>query len=172
MKVVLLELSGDSARDKLAQLYPDAEIESLSRTEFETGGLRKRLDSLRARRPDVFAIATERLVWQRGQTLFMIFGALAGARESVMIDSHGGIRRETRFDLLAGRPLRWQTKPRRACSIFFIRGANCCRWSIYDTNSGRQKATIRRASSTFDRRLDQEHKRAEPPAISKVWSRD
>ena len=104
MKVVLLALSGDSARDKLAQLYPDAEIESLSRTEFETGGLRKRLDSLRARRPDVFAIATERLAWQRGQTLFMIFGALAGAREVVIIDSHGACRRESRFDLLAGAP--------------------------------------------------------------------
>jgi glycosyltransferase involved in cell wall biosynthesis len=104
MKVVLLALSGDSARDKLAQLYPRASIESISRAEFETGSLRKRLASLRARRPDVFAIATERLSWQRGQQLFMIFGALAGAREVVMIDSHGGIRRESRFDLLAGAP--------------------------------------------------------------------
>jgi len=104
MKVVLLALSGDPARDKLAQLYPDASIESISRTEFETGGLRQRFASLRARRPDVFAISTERLAWQRGQNLFMIFGALAGAREVVMIDSHGGVRRESRFDLLAGAP--------------------------------------------------------------------
>ena len=104
MRVVLLALSGDSARDKLAQLFPDASIESISRSEFETGGLRKRLASLRARRPDVFAIATERLSWQRGQNLFMIFGALAGAREVVMLDSHGGLRRESRFDLLAGAP--------------------------------------------------------------------
>ena len=104
MKVVLLALSGDSARDKLAQLFPEAVIESISRAEFETGGARKRLASLRARRPDVFAIATERLSWQRGQNLFMIFGALAGAREVVMIDSHGGLRRASRFDLLAGAP--------------------------------------------------------------------
>ncbi len=104
MKIVLLALSGDSARDKLAHLYPGAVIESLTRTEFENGSLLKRLASLRARRPDVFAIATERLSWQRGQDLFMLFGALAGAREVVMIDAHGGMRRESRFDLLAGAP--------------------------------------------------------------------
>lgn len=104
MKIVLLALSGDSARDKLSQLYPDAVIESISRSEFENGSLIKRLATLRSRRPDVFAIATERLSWQRGQDLFMIFGALAGAREVVMIDAHGGLRRESRFDLLAGSP--------------------------------------------------------------------
>ena len=104
MKVVLLALSGNSARDKLAELYPHAEIESISRTEFETGSLMKRLASLRARRPDVFAIATERLAWQRGQDLFMLFGALAGARESVVVDGHGGMRRVSRFELLAGAP--------------------------------------------------------------------
>ena len=104
MKVVLLALSGLSARDKLAELFPQASIESISRSEFETGNFRQRLASLRAHRPDVFAIATERLAWQRGQNLFMIFGALAGAREVVMIDSHGGMRRETRFDLLASAP--------------------------------------------------------------------
>ncbi|HEX2268742.1 MAG TPA: glycosyltransferase family 4 protein, partial [Pyrinomonadaceae bacterium] len=105
MKIVLLALSGDSARDKLTKLYPEAVIESISRTEFETGSAMRRLAALRARRPDVFAIATERLSWQRGQSLFMIFGALAGAREVVMIDAHGGLRRESRFDLLAGAPI-------------------------------------------------------------------
>lgn len=104
MKIVLLALSGIPAHDKLTQLYPQADVESISRTEFETGTLMKRLATLRARRPDVFAIATERLSWQRGQDLFMIFGALAGAREVVMIDAHGGMRRESRFDLLAGAP--------------------------------------------------------------------
>ena len=104
MKIVLLVLSGHSARDRLTDLYPGAEIESISRTDFESGSSMQRLAALRARRPDVFAIATERLAWQRGQHLFMIFGALAGAREVVMLDSHGGIRRETRFDLLAGAP--------------------------------------------------------------------
>ena len=92
MKVVLLALSGDSARchAKVAELYPQATIETISRGEFETGGLNQRLSLLRARRADVFAIATERLAWQRGQNLFMLFGALAGAHEVIVLDSHNG----------------------------------------------------------------------------------
>jgi len=108
MKVVLLSLSGDSARcrENLAQLYPQAIIETISRAQFENGSLTKRLAALRAQRPQVFAIATERLAWQRGQNLFMLFGALAGAREVLLIDSHGGVIRKTRGELLAGSPLR------------------------------------------------------------------
>jgi glycosyltransferase involved in cell wall biosynthesis len=106
MKVVLLVLSGDSARchAKLVQLYPDAAFEVISRTEFENGGLQARFATLRAHQPDVFAIATERLAWQRGQNLFMLFGALAGAREVVMIDSYGAVNRRTRSNLLARAP--------------------------------------------------------------------
>ena len=108
MKVVLLALSGDLPRwrDKLAQLYPDCSLEMISRAEFETGSHLKRLKSLRALRPDVLAIATERLPWQRGQNLFMIFGALAGAREVMMIDAHGGLVRKSRASVLAGAPVR------------------------------------------------------------------
>ena len=104
MKVVLLALSGDSARchEKLARLYPQAAFETISRAEFETAGLTRRLSVLRARRPDVFAIGTERLAWQRGRNLFMLFGALAGAREVIVIDSHDGLIRKTRSNLLAG----------------------------------------------------------------------
>ncbi|HEX7334723.1 MAG TPA: glycosyltransferase family 4 protein [Pyrinomonadaceae bacterium] len=108
MKVVLLALSGDLSRwrDKLVQLYPDCSLEFISRAEFETGSHIKRLKSLRALRPDVLAIATERLPWQRGQNLFMVFGALAGAREVLMIDAHGGLVRKSRANLLAGAPVR------------------------------------------------------------------
>ena len=108
MKVVLLALSGDLSRwrDKLLQLYPDCSLEFISRAEFETGSHIKRLKSLRALRPDVLAIATERLPWQRGQNLFMVFGALAGAREVLMIDAHGGLVRKSRASLLAGAPVR------------------------------------------------------------------
>ncbi len=108
MKVVLLTLSGDAARcqQRLAQLYPQATIETISRAEFEMGGVRKRLASLRARGPEVFVIATERLSWQRGQNLFMLFGALAGAREVVMLDSHDGLLQKSRMNLVAGAPLR------------------------------------------------------------------
>jgi glycosyltransferase involved in cell wall biosynthesis len=108
MKVVLLALSGDSSRwrDKLVQLYPDCSIESISRAEFETGSHLKRLKALRSLRPDILAIGTERLPWQRGQNLFMIFGALAGAREVLMIDAHGGMLRRSRSNLLLGAPAR------------------------------------------------------------------
>ncbi|HKY45896.1 MAG TPA: glycosyltransferase family 4 protein [Pyrinomonadaceae bacterium] len=108
MKVVLLALSGDSSRwyDKLDQLYPDCSIETISRAEFETGSHLKRLKALRALHPDVLAIATERLPWQRGQNLFMVFGALAGAREVLMIDAHGGQLRRSRSNVLIGAPAR------------------------------------------------------------------
>ena len=108
MRVVLLALSGDLSRwrDRLVQLYPDCSIDLISRAEFETGSHLKRLKSLRALRPDVLAIATERLPWQRGQNLFMIFGALAGAREVLMIDAHGGLVRKSRSNLLVGAPVR------------------------------------------------------------------
>jgi glycosyltransferase involved in cell wall biosynthesis len=108
MKVVLLALSGDLSHcyDKLAQLFPNSSIELISRAEFETGSHLKRLKALRALRPDVLAIATERLPWQRGQNLFMVFGALAGAREVIMIDAHDGLIRRSRANVLLGAPAR------------------------------------------------------------------
>lgn len=108
MKIVLLALSGDlsSWQDKVMQLYPDSSIEFISRAEFENGSHLKRLKALRALRPDVLAIATERLPWQRGQNLFMLFGALAGAREVLMIDAHGGLLKKSRSNVLLGAPVR------------------------------------------------------------------
>ena len=108
MKVVLLALSGDLSRwqDKVTQLYPDCSIEFISRSEFENGSHLKRLKALHALRPDVLAIATERLPWQRGQNLFMLFGALAGAREVLMIDAHGGVVKKSRSNVLLGAPVR------------------------------------------------------------------
>ena len=106
MKLVLLALSGDTARcrEKLKQLYPQATIDTISRVRFETGTWPQRLSVLRAWQPEIFAIATERLAWQRGQDLFMLFGALGGAREVVIVDSHGGLLRRTRVELLARTP--------------------------------------------------------------------
>src|SRR4029078_981840 len=108
MKVVLLALSGDLSRwqDKLTELYRGCSIEVISRAELENGTHLKRLKALRALRPDVLAIATERLPWQRGQNLFMLFGALAGAREVLMIDAHGGVIKKSRSNVLLGAPVR------------------------------------------------------------------
>ena len=108
MRVVLLALSGDLDRwrDKLLALYPDSSIDLISRAEFEKGSHIARLRSLRALSPDVLAIATERLPWQRGQNLFMVFGALAGAREVLMLDAHGEMIRKSRSNVLLGAPAR------------------------------------------------------------------
>ncbi|HEY0729739.1 MAG TPA: hypothetical protein VGD38_16775, partial [Pyrinomonadaceae bacterium] len=141
MKVVLLALSGDSARchAKVVELYPQASIETISRGEFETGSLGQRLSLLRSRRPDVFAIGTERLAWQRGQNLFMLFGALAGAREVIMIDSHNGWVRRTRGDLIAGAPFRL--------------GGEAFSGAIDMAQSRRELNRLERAVKTFDQRL-------------------
>jgi glycosyltransferase involved in cell wall biosynthesis len=107
MRVVLLVLSGDpvKARDKLTSDYPHAQVELVSRGEIEGRGLTKRLRALRALKADVFAIATEKLQWQRGQQLFMLFGALAGAREVVMLDAQGAELKRSRASLLIASPL-------------------------------------------------------------------
>lgn len=108
MKAVLLVLSGDPvrARERLRALVPEAKIEILPRAEVESSGYRERLKGLRARRPDVFAVFTERLAWQRGQNALALFGALAGAKTILLFDSHGGIREESSASLLFRAPAR------------------------------------------------------------------
>lgn len=105
MKVILVVLSGNSqAQQRLQQLFPGATIEAIPRGVIETGSFITRLRALGRHSPDVFAVATERLAWQRGGDLFMLFGAMAGAREVLLIDAHGGLRRETRTPLLLKGP--------------------------------------------------------------------
>jgi len=154
MKVVLLALSGDFARchAKAVELYPQASIETISRGEFETGSVNQRLSFLRARRPDVFAIATERLAWQRGQNLFMLFGALAGAREVVMIDSHNGWVRRTRERLIAGAPFRL--------------GGEAFSGAIDMAQSRRELYRLERAVKTFDQQLHVRARNSGPPRVS------
>lgn len=108
MKVVLLSLSGDLdyARRALRSLYPDDELAEMRRAEVEGVSFQKRLVRLRALRPDVFAVFTERLAWQRGQNALSLFGALAGAKTILLFDSHGGVKRASRSDVLVRAPLR------------------------------------------------------------------
>ena len=106
MKIVLLVLSGDPAhaRQKLCAEYPHAQIEMVQRGEVQGAGFAKQLHTFRALHPDVFAISTERLSWQRGQNLFMLFGSLVGAQQVVMIDPHGAELRKSRMSVLLGSP--------------------------------------------------------------------
>src|SRR6185436_8685279 len=78
----------------------------LSRYELESTSAVQRLQIVRQRRPDIFTIVTERLAWQRGQNALFAFGALAGARRVVMIDSRGAVRNESRTEILARTPAR------------------------------------------------------------------
>ena len=107
MKVVLLVLSGDPSQiqEKLAARFPHAQIQVVARSDFEGSGVATRLRKLRALRPDIFVIATERLQWQRGQNAFMLFGALAGAREVIMLDSQGDELKRSRANLLLRAPV-------------------------------------------------------------------
>src|SRR5215212_8381254 len=108
MKLVLLTLSGEPGliREALGKRYPEAEIEEIPRAQIESGGMTQRLGALRALRPDILAVATERLAWQRGQNAFLLFGALAGARRTVLLDAHGGWREEGRSRSLVASPAR------------------------------------------------------------------
>jgi glycosyltransferase involved in cell wall biosynthesis len=108
MKIILLTLSGSPARarDKLRELYPAAAVEEIARGEIETGSPARRLALLRARRPNVFAVMTERLAWQRGQDTLLLFGALAGAARSLLLDSHGAVREEKRAAIISKAPAR------------------------------------------------------------------
>jgi glycosyltransferase involved in cell wall biosynthesis len=108
MKVVLVHLSGDAtrAREVLAGRYDRAEIVSLERAVLESGEFRTRLRALREMRPNIFVIVTESLDWQYGQMALMLFGALAGARESVVIDTRGRIRSATKLALAFSAPPR------------------------------------------------------------------
>ncbi|MBD0326423.1 MAG: glycosyltransferase family 4 protein [Pyrinomonadaceae bacterium] len=108
LKIVLVALSGDAKRASASLLkrYPNSRLEEMPRSEMEHGSLGQRLSALRARRPDIFAVSTERLAWQRGQNAFLLFGALAGARRSVILDAHDGVRDEARGRILWAAPAR------------------------------------------------------------------
>lgn len=108
LKIVLVPLSGDAQRARALLLgrYPQSNIVEMPRAEIEHGSLKHRLAALRARRPDIFAVSTERLAWQRGQNAFLLFGALAGAQRSIILDAHDGVRDEARGPVMLRGPAR------------------------------------------------------------------
>jgi glycosyltransferase involved in cell wall biosynthesis len=108
MKVVLITLSGDpqKACDAINSRFPDAEIERVSRDLLDNGSPLERLRELRAKRPKVFAVMTESLEWLSGRQVLMLFGALAGASQSVIIDAHGRTLCDKRATLLLAAPFR------------------------------------------------------------------
>ncbi|HEV2705890.1 MAG TPA: glycosyltransferase family 4 protein [Pyrinomonadaceae bacterium] len=108
MRIVLLALDGEAARAEriLRARVPQAEVELLPRAAVEAGGAFERLKALRARRPEAFAVSTERLAWQQGQNALLLFGTLAGARRLILLDAHGGWREERRAAVALRAPAR------------------------------------------------------------------
>lgn len=110
MKCVLVTISGDGERaaDILREHYadPHLEIVHLPRSVLESGSMIERLKAIRAYRSDIFAIATESIVWQYGSEALLLFGALSGASESIIIDTHGEALARKRPELLLKAPFR------------------------------------------------------------------
>ena len=109
MKIVLLVLSGDpnQAREWLEKGYPGAGIERIPRDQLDSQTPLRRVGVVRSLHPDIFAVATERLAWQSGQTALLLFGALVGARRVVLFDASGNKREETRAAILGRTPFRF-----------------------------------------------------------------
>ena len=96
MRIVLLALDREPARatNILKKRFARADVIVLPRTKLETGNPLERLQTLQKLLPDIFAVSTERLAWQRGQNLLLLFGALAGAARGIILDSDGAVREE------------------------------------------------------------------------------
>jgi len=109
MKIVLLVLSGDpdQAREWLETNYNGAVIENISRGQLESSTPLGRIRALHSLRPEILAVATERLAWQSGQNDLLLFGTLAGARRVVLIDASGNSREEASAGVLARTPFRF-----------------------------------------------------------------
>lgn len=107
MRITLLALDGEAARaeEQLRARHPRAEVRVIAREEIGGGALRA-LRALRSTRAEAFAVSTERLAWQQGQTALMLFGALAGARRLILLDAHGGLREETNARAVSLSPFR------------------------------------------------------------------
>ena len=108
MKIILLVLSGDSdrAREIVQAYYPSSHIELFPRIELENRGILAGLARVRKLRPSIFVIATERLAWQRRTDTLLLMGAFTGARETILVDQHGGRITSSKRAALANAPLR------------------------------------------------------------------
>src|SRR5688572_22978143 len=102
MHVVLLALNGDvtGATQAVRKRFPNAIISEIPRAKIEESSLFKRLRTLRAEKPDVFAIYMESLDSQRGQNVLKLFCSLSGAKRLALMDARGGFREESAGQIL------------------------------------------------------------------------
>lgn len=106
MKAVLIMLSGDTekALDAIISRYPSATVETVSRDFLDAGNIFESLKQIRSKKPDVFAVMTESIKWLSGKDALMLFGAMAGAGESVIFDANGCVICGKRSKLLLASP--------------------------------------------------------------------
>lgn len=109
MRIVLLALDGlpERAEKLLRAREAEAEIVLLARAAIEAGNPFERLRAVRALAPDAFAVSTERLAWQQGRNLLLLFGALTGARRLILLDAHGAWHEESRASVIGHAPARF-----------------------------------------------------------------
>jgi hypothetical protein len=147
MKIVLLVLSGDpdQARAWLQKRFPGASIENISRGQLESSTPLGRIRALHSLRPEVFAVATERLVWQSGQNDLMLFGTLAGARRVVLVDAGSNSREETGAGVLVRTPFRFASES--AASALAIARSHIGLKKLEREVGGAANARVERGSS-------------------------
>lgn len=153
MRVTLLVLSGDpdTARNLLSERLPAAAIQMLTRADIDAVDFRRRLRKLRATNPDVLAVFTERLAWQRGQNAFFVFGSLGGARKTVLFDRHGGWREESHTRSVAASPFRFASEAAR---------------SVVAMSAARKKLhSLERAVENESSRIENHHAASHQPRI-------
>jgi glycosyltransferase involved in cell wall biosynthesis len=170
MKIVLLALSGEEARARhaLGERYPQASIESIARSEIERGNMLARLGRVRAHHPDVFAVSTERLAWQRGQNALLLLGALAGAETTVMLDSHGAFREETRASVLLHAPGRLAREAAQSGIIIARTRRELRRLEREVANDAARRARGAAGKQMADDELDIVYLRATPGAGTQI----
>jgi len=91
VKASLLSLSGDidQARRWVLSRYPSVSIEPIRKNDLKEQSKLAYLRKLRKRKRDLFVVFCDRLEWQAGRSLMLLYGLLSGARHSIIADGHG-----------------------------------------------------------------------------------
>ncbi|MEW6738075.1 MAG: glycosyltransferase family 4 protein, partial [Acidobacteriota bacterium] len=95
LRITLIDLSNDpqATQEWIRTHYKNSEIESLAKAAVKDGSPLAQLRRLRKNERDIFIIFCDRLEWQTRCTPMLIFGLLAGARECLLVDCQGKVRR-------------------------------------------------------------------------------
>ncbi|MBI3651960.1 MAG: glycosyltransferase family 4 protein [Acidobacteria bacterium] len=101
--VLLLDLSGNegAARAWAAPHFPHQTIRLLNKADLKWSSKREALTSVRALRPQTFALFTNDIDLQSSRGSMLLFGALTGAHRLVFGDRQGQLIARSRFSVFA-----------------------------------------------------------------------